>query len=336
MTLRIPWPERPALAALQPVAAGLQWICMPLPFALDHVNLWLLDDGDGLLLIDTAVANQQSIEAWKSILAPLPAPPTRLLITHYHPDHIGLAGWFEQQYSLRVLMTDIEWECAAGAFNVSHEDFVSLQARFYREHGLDPQRLAELAQLGNMYQPLVQSLPSAHTTISAGDTLKIGGNDWSVKAVGGHSPDMITLYSTSQNVLIAADQLLPSITPNINLSFYSIENDPLGNFLASFESFADLPDDVLVLPSHGLPYVGLHTRIAQLIAHHQQRCDALLDVCKSPQTAASLLPVLFKRPLAPEQLMFAMGESIAHLRHLELAGALVQHKEHGVRYFSTR
>lgn len=331
--LTFPWATAPAPGEIHLVRPGLSWVRMPLPFALDHVNLWLLDDVEHTFIVDTSVANRETTDTWESILTELTKPASRLLATHYHPDHIGLAGWFERHYQLDVIATATEWERAQRALALSHDGFVARQAVYYRNHGLSADQLASLKPFGNSYLPLVDALPERITLIQDGYRLAIDGDRWQVITVGGHAPEMVCLYSAEKNVLIAADQILPTITPNITLSFYTTERNPLGSFLDSFSRFSDLPDDVLVLPSHGLPFVGLHTRIQQLQLHHEQRLEAILAACVTPQTAASVLPILFQRELGAEQLMFAMGESIAHIRHLELQGALSSKEQEGVTYF---
>jgi glyoxylase-like metal-dependent hydrolase (beta-lactamase superfamily II) len=316
MTLDYPWPDAPQTGQLATLLAGISWVRMPLPFALNHVNLWWLDDGNSAVLFDAGAGTEISRLAWRSVLLQLRKPPEQLLISHYHPDHIGLASWFETEFATDVLITDAEWRRANGALSVSDEEFVEKQALQYRQHGLDENRLASLSAIGNSYLPLVPSLPDRVTSIASGQELILAGCSWTVMTCAGHAPDMICLYSESLNVLIAADQILPAITPNISAGFYTDDPDPLGSFLAAFDQFEHLPDDVLVLPSHGLPFRGLHQRIAQLRAHHRERLDTLVKRCARPTSAAAALPYLFERPLASEHLMFAMGESIAHLQHL--------------------
>ncbi|MBX2824773.1 MAG: MBL fold metallo-hydrolase [Gammaproteobacteria bacterium] len=332
--LTFPWSAGPAPGEVRAIRPGFAWVRMPLPFALDHVNLWLLDDGDKTFIVDTSVASGDTTNTWRAVLSTLTRPPSRLLATHYHPDHIGLAGWLARTYDVEVIISKTEWARAGAALSLSDEGFVAQQAALYRKHGLDESRIDSLEPFGNSYLPLVDTLPEQVTHLQDGDTLSISGDDWDVITVGGHAPEMVCLYSATQNILIAADQILPSITPNISLSFYTTEADPLGSFLHSFSRFSELPEDVLVLPSHGLPFHGMHARIQQLISHHEQRLDALIAACETPQTAESVLHILFRRELGAEQLMFAMGESIAHLRHLELQGAISCNQDNGVNYYT--
>lgn len=337
--LDFPWDSPPAANStgveLRTVVTGLQWMRLPLPFALDHVNVWLLADHDATLIIDTGVSTDVTVALWEDALGQLPPELSGVLITHYHPDHAGLAGWFAERNDMTVWFTRQEWEFANAARDSRNEEFSTNQDNWYRQHGLDEKRRAAMARVGNSYRPYVHELGLTPVFLSANDTLRIGDTEWRVITAGGHSPEMICLYSESLNILIAADQLLPTITPNVSLNFYTKDPDPLGTFLDHLRLFSGLPDDVLVLPSHGLPFRGLSTRVTRLRAHHEQRFAELCEHCVEPQSATDVLPVLFRRKLDYQQLMFAMGESIAHMNHLALNGLLervsIGNVEHFVR-----
>ena len=337
MSLEFPWDSAPTAntggVELRTVVPGLQWMCLPLPFALDHVNVWLLADHDATIIVDTGVSTDETVALWKAALGQLPPALSGILITHYHPDHAGLAGWFAERYDMTAWFTRQEWEFANAARNARNEEFSTNQDNWYRQHGLDEQRRAAMARVGNSYRPYVHELGLTPVFLSANDILTIGDSQWQVITAGGHSPEMICLYSKSLNVLIAADQVLPTITPNVSLNFYTKDPDPLGTFLDNLNLFSGLPDDVLVLPSHGLPFRGLSSRIARLTEHHEQRFDALREHCTEPQTATDMLPVLFRRKLDYQQLMFAMGESIAHMNHLVLTGVLQRIRIGDVEHF---
>ncbi len=310
------------------------WIYMPLPFALDHVNLWLLGDPDEgpLAIVDTGIQSGKSKAMWQDLLATT-RKPTELLITHYHPDHIGLAGWMVEQLGCSCYMSAQEIDQARMAHAASDEDFASGQTTWYRRHGLDAERITEVSSLGNTYRPIVSGLPQDVVLLSAGETVSLGGIEWQVMTGGGHSAEQICLYSQQLNVLISADQVLPRITPNISLVWYKHGGDPLATFLSSLDMFRDLPEDVIVLPSHGLPFRGLHPRIAHLREHHEERLELILRSAKQPVTASDLMPVLFRRELDPRQLMFAMGECLSHLRLLTNSGQLITESIEGVDHF---
>ncbi|MCX8085847.1 MAG: MBL fold metallo-hydrolase [Rhodocyclaceae bacterium] len=315
--LHCPFAAPPAIGATREVAPGLQWLRMPLPFALDHVNLWLIEEGEAWAAVDAGIALDPVKAAWREILAQRRL--ARLIVTHYHPDHLGLAAWL----GAPLWIAPAEYHAARATIEQSEGHTVSGMLDFFARHGLDAARLALLAELGHAYARGVPALPEAFTPLSEGEVLRLGAHEWRIILGHGHSPAHACLYSEALGILIAGDMLLPRISTNVSL-LYGENGDPLGQFLASLERLAMLPADTLVLPSHGLPFYGLHARIRQLQAHHDARCAALVAACaKAPATAAELLPVLFQREIAdPHQLRFAMGEAIAHLVHLERRGAI--------------
>ncbi len=330
----------PAAGQSVQVLPGLFWVQMPLPFALDHVNVWLLEHDGRQTIIDTGIDNSTLRGHWQTLLSRPESQPDTLLITHYHPDHCGLAGWLQQQCQCRTVFSSLEFAQATRARGASDSEFGEGQSQWYRQHGMAVDLATELGAAGNTYKPLVHDLPEQPLLLSQGDCFESGTASngslaqWQVITAAGHSPEMICLYNEDLNVLIAGDQVLPAITPNVSVSWYMPDENPLQSFFSSFEQFAHLPDDVMVLPSHGLPFRGLHARLQAVRDHHDERFDRILDACRQPQTAFGLLPVLFKRELDRQQLFFAMGESIAHLRYLSRAGQLAVEKTDGVEFYS--
>ncbi len=310
---------------------------MPLPFALDHVNVWLIGNAtDDLMIVDTGIDSAATCDLWQQLLSATGRTPGHLLITHYHPDHIGLASWFQSQHAqLPVTMSQLEFDQAKAAFEATDEEFAGAQAAWYREHGMPDDLLHKMAAEGNSYRQIVAGLPQVDNIVKAGDSLTAGGYKWQVITGGGHAPEQITLYSEAINVLIAADQILPRITPNISLNWYKNRLDPLADFLGSFANYDSLPADALVLPSHGLPFTGLHERLGQLRDHHDERLDRLRQSIQKPVTAHQLLPLLFQRELDPRQMMFAMGECLAHLRYLENQGEIMATTSGGIIRYQT-
>lgn len=308
---------------------------MPMPFALDHVNVWLIGaQTSEPMIIDTGIHSAGTRDLWRQLLATVELPVQRLLVTHYHPDHIGLASWLQSRQSdLAVTMSQLEYEQAEAALAASDEDFASAQYAWYQEHGMPLEHLARMAAKANSYRQIVSGLPDVTSMVAAGDRIIAGGCEWQVMTGGGHAPEQITLYAESINVLIAADQILPRITPNISLNWYKNTQDPLADFLDSFAQYESLPADTLVLPSHGLPFSGLHERLAQMRAHHHERLDRLREATEQAVTAHQLLPILFTRELDSRQMMFAMGECLAHLRFLENQGEIASSTEAGITCF---
>jgi glyoxylase-like metal-dependent hydrolase (beta-lactamase superfamily II) len=302
---------------------GLRWMRFPLPFPPSHVNVWLIEDGEGWLAIDAAIADDATRGHWRAALAGEAfgnRPLTGLLVTHFHPDHAGLMGWLSAEHGLTPMMTRIEWLQARSLWFDTGEDMIAHQAEFARIAGAPDAYGAFLRERGPLYVRSVSALPRAFRCIADGDLLRIGGQDWRVITGQGHAPDMACLYCAEAKVLIAADQILPRITPYVGLHAGEPMADPLGAFLSSLARFRDLPEDVLVLPSHGEPFRGLHARLDALGAHHAARLAMLEDACAAPATAHGLLPALFRRPLDERSLGFGLGETLAHLRRLEAMG----------------
>jgi glyoxylase-like metal-dependent hydrolase (beta-lactamase superfamily II) len=326
----------PAPGEAIPVAEGVWWIRMPLPFALDHINLWILEDGDGFTLVDTGFGAQATWDLWERHFAGVMAgrPVTSIVVTHYHPDHVGSAAWLVERTGAPLWMTSTEFLSAHAA----HDDTAGFDRaagiELFTRNGLDLSKLPEKLRSGNGYIRGVPEVPRRYRRMMHGDKLSIGGRDWEVITVFGHAPEQATLWCESLNVLISADQVLPRITSNVGVWGNQPEADPLKAFLGSLSRLGHLPDDTLVLPSHERVFLGLHPRIAQLHEHHEQRLARLLEGCAEPITAHQALPLLFRRTLDDHQLMFAMGEAIAHLHYLFYQGKVRRVvDEAGVRRF---
>lgn len=323
--LEFPFAEAPAPGALRNVAPGVHWLRMALPFALDHINLWLLEDGDGWTLVDTGLADAPTRALWDQVFAGAAGarPVRRVLVTHFHPDHMGNAGWLCERFGVPLWMTQGEYLTAhavrAGAAGFVPEATLAL----YRAHGLDEARLALVGGRGNQYRRLVSELPTQYRRIVDGETITVHGRAWRVIDGYGHAPEHASLYCESLRLLISGDMLLPKISTHVGVWPTDPEGDPLGLFLRSIGRCRELPQDTLVLPSHGLPFRGAHARVAQLEAHHEARLAELLAACRAaPRSAADVVGLLFRRVLDAHQMFFAMGEAIAHLHYLERAGRL--------------
>ncbi len=324
--------QRPAPGEFLEIAPGLRWLRMPLPFALDHINLWLIRDGDGWAAVDTGVSTNAIREAWSTILPQHPL--RRILVTHFHPDHLGNAAWLQEKTGAPLWISQGEYQysrlVAEQASGYSVEDML----RFFRRHGLGEAMLQALAERGNAYKRGVPSVPQSFRRLRGDDVVDFGGCHWRIIAGFGHSPEHASLPCPARGVLISGDMLLPRISTNIPVMSQTPDDDPLGDFLCSIDAFTTLPEDTLVLPSHGLPFRGIKDRVAALHAHHEDRCRVVEVECATPRTAAELIPVIFERPITDaHQCMFAMGESMAHLNYLERRGRLRRLEENGtIRY----
>jgi glyoxylase-like metal-dependent hydrolase (beta-lactamase superfamily II) len=318
-SLQYPWPDTPAPGTTLEVAPGVRWLSMPLPFQLDHINLWLLEDDGGSTIVDCGIGNAETRALWEKIL---PAEVKRIILTHYHPDHAGNAGWLCKRFGVEIWTTQGEYLTAHAVRSSSAGYTSDAVLSVFNRNGLDAQRSAAMAKMrgNNRYAELVPDFPHSYRRIIEGDVLRIGGREWQAIVGHGHAPEHLSLYCKELKVVIAGDMLLSTISTNVSVWSIDPEGDPLRLFLESVARYRELPEDVLVLPSHGKPFRGAHVRVAQLEKHHQDRFDQLLNSLEEPKSAGEVLQVLFRRPLDNHQTFFAMGEAIAHLHYLHYAG----------------
>ena len=313
--------EPPQPGRAREIAPGILWLRMPLPFALNHINLWLVEERDGYTLVDCGYGDATTREHWQRHFATTLAqrPIRRIVATHCHPDHLGNAAWLAAHFACPVLMTQGEF-LAAHALIEQQAGFGQADARaLFARHGMDAEHLAALAARGNQYHRGVPEAPHAFARLIAGDAVTLGGRAWRVIAGYGHSPEHAALASPEAGLLISGDMLLPRISTNVAVWPGEPDGDPVARFLASIGEFTGLPADTLVLPSHGPPFRGIAARVARLRDHHAERLGELeraLAVAGTPRSAQDVIPVLFRRELDLQQRFFAMGEAIAHLNHL--------------------
>jgi glyoxylase-like metal-dependent hydrolase (beta-lactamase superfamily II) len=312
------------------MAPGVHWLRMPLPFALNHINLWLLEDGDEWVIVDTGYGVARTWELWDELFAKRlnGKPVTRIIVTHHHPDHIGSAAWLQAKTGAPIWITYSEFVAAyivrEGMGGFGRQGTIDL----FEAHGVPEALIAPMRHSEGSFKGGVPELPKKFNRMMEGDRIPINGHDWEIIVTHGHAPEHATLYCKALNVLISGDQVLPRITTNVSVWGSDPEGNPLQRFLDSTHKFNHLPADVLVLPSHDRPFRGIHDRLATLRAHHDERFDVLVSACKNKAcTAFELLPVLFNRALDQHQIFFAMGEAIAHLNYLNVQKRLVRSKQ---------
>jgi glyoxylase-like metal-dependent hydrolase (beta-lactamase superfamily II) len=314
-SLEYPFPEVPAPATTTEVAPGIRWLSMPLPFQLDHINLWLLEDST---IVDTGIGNAETRFLWEKILGK--EKVKRIVLTHYHPDHAGNAAWLCSRHGAELWTTQGEYLTAHAVRTSTAGYTADAVLAVFRKNGLDEERAARMRGSRNRYAELVPEFPLSYRRIIEGDEIVIGKHRWRAMVGHGHAPEHLSLFSREANAVIAGDMLLSTISTNVSVWSIDPEGDPLRLFLDSIARYRELPEDVLVLPSHGKPFRGAHARVKQLEDHHRDRLAELLAALKTPRSAADLLGVLFRRPLDAHQTFFAMGEAIAHLHYLYYAG----------------
>jgi len=319
----------PAGAALE-VAPGVKWVRMALPFALDHINLWLLRDQldgvEGWTIVDCCIAHDDARAQWEQIFAREleGLPVLRVVVTHMHPDHIGLAQWLCERWQAPLCISATDYHMARLGSQSTTGFGGEAAARHFALHGLnDPESQQRIRGRSAYYPSLVPGVPATFRRLMDGSQLQIGGRSWRCIVGYGHAPEHIALYCEALGVLISGDMVLPRISTNVSVYDQEPEADALALFLTSLERFLPLPEDTLILPSHGKPFTGLHERIHQLQDHHRDRLEEVLQACsRQACSAMDIIPVLFPRALDLHQTTFAMGEAIAHLHRLWYLGQL--------------
>ena len=323
--LEFPFTGPPPPGTATAVAPGILWLRMPLPFALDHINLWLVEEPGGWTLVDCGYGDAPTRALWEQHFATTLGgrPLTRIVATHYHPDHAGNAAWLAGRFGCAVAMTSAEYLTAHAIAGQTSGYALADTIALFARHGMHADHLAALDGRGNAYRRGVPELPFGFERMLDRDALTLGGLSWRVIEGHGHSPEHASLHCTERALLVSGDMLLPRITTNVSVWPAEPDADPLGRFLDSLAAFEALPADTLVLPSHGLPFRGIATRVGQLRDHHAARLDELVAAVATlaaasgaPVSAADVVPVLFRRELDLQQRFFAMGEAIAHLNHL--------------------
>lgn len=323
----------PAPGETVEVAPGVRWIRMRLPFALDHINLWLmrdtLDGVEGWTVVDCCIARDEARAQWEQVfdtqLEGLPI--LRVIVTHMHPDHVGLAQWLCERWKVALWMSATDYYVARNLTSPNGMDNAAggdVAAGFFASHGLvDAEAVEKIRSRADYYRNMVPGLPPSYVRLMDGGIVHIGGHAWRCISGYGHAPEHIALYCEALNVLIGGDMMLPRISTNVSVQADEPEGNSLRLFLDSIARFRALPVDVLALPSHGKPFTGVHRRVEQLEEHHRDRLAELLAGCgQRALSAADGVPIMFKRELDLHQLTFAMGETIAHLHLLWHEGQL--------------
>lgn len=311
--------EAPEAGSAVEVAEGVLWLRLPLPMALDHVNIFALDDGDGWTLIDTGMNSRKTRAIWESLLAgPLAGRPVRrVVVTHHHPDHVGLAGWFQSR-GAELVTTRTAWLYARMLTLDDQPAATPEQLAFWQGAGMDAEILAtRRADRPFNFCDVVHPLPLGFTRIAEGDEITMAGRRWLVRTGDGHAPEHATFWSAEDDLVIGGDQLLPSISANIGVYPTEPMADPLGDWMASCARFAEVAEERhLVLPGHKLPFTGLPLRLRQMADNHESAIARLLDHIATPQSAAACFPALFKRQIGPAEYGLALVEAVAHLNYL--------------------
>lgn len=314
----------PGVGASVELAEGVIWIRLPMPGALAHVNVWMLESPDGWFLVDTGIGTRAVEQAWVRLESQLPiaARLRSVVVTHHHPDHFGMANWFAERYGIEVQMGARAYAASAGVLDDLDVGPGKGLRAFADRHGmeLDDDTAAILG--GRMYKSVVSGRPPVRE-IAAGSTMSGTGGEWQVSLHDGHAPDHLCLYAPHAGILVSGDQVLPTISSNVSLYPSNETADPLGDYLNSLKALRELPAETLVLPGHGRPFQGLHARLDALAVEHGSRLEKIAAFCSMPRSTADVAAVLFSvHRLDGLNQLLAMTETLAHLRYLEQRGTV--------------
>jgi glyoxylase-like metal-dependent hydrolase (beta-lactamase superfamily II) len=318
------------------IADGVRWLRLPVPGSLRHINVWVLDDEDGLAIVDTGLNLPASRDIWSAVIGD--AHVSRVIVTHFHPDHLGCAGWLCEKYSASLSMTRNEYLFARMILSDVRDAPPPAARAQMKGAGWSDEQLANLDRRGwGSFARICAPLPSGIIRLQDGEVLHIGARRWTVKVGRGHAPEHACLIDFEGKLMIAGDQVLPRISSNVSVSLSEPEADPLGEWLESIAAFRTLPDDLLVMPAHGEPFYGLSIRLDQLAEGHLKSLDRLhAALGEAPRRAVDCFSLLFGRAIGDDVLSLATGEALAHLHHLRATDRAVRDERDGVWWWSAR
>jgi glyoxylase-like metal-dependent hydrolase (beta-lactamase superfamily II) len=329
--LSYPIPDAPDYGQTVEVAKGVLWLRLPLPMALDHVNVFLFDEGESWTVIDTGFDSKKGRDLWRAVMAgPMQGKPvSRVIVTHHHPDHIGLAGWMQSEFGAELVTTRTAWLFGRMLTLDEHAVPTSETLEFWRAAGMSPEMIAERGKERPFnFSDIVAPLPLGFRRIKEGDRIEIGSRSWDVRIGNGHAPEHATFWSDDGSLVIGGDQLLPSISPNLGVYATEPDADPVAEWLESCERLAQYAHaDQLILPGHKLPFRGLPARLRQLIGNHHGALERLLTRLETPHVATDCFDILFKRKIGPGEYGLALVEAVAHLNHLHQLGEVTRKRD---------
>lgn len=341
--LDYPFETVPPRGTTLEVAPGVHWIRMPLPYALDHINLWALDDEAGWAIVDTGTRTDENAQVWRELFAHAPDERgiTRIFVTHMHPDHVGMAGWLTRKFNARLWMTRLEYMSCRVMVSDTGREAPPEAIEFFRQAGWGEAAIERYRLRFGNFGKHIHALPESFRRLRDGETLRIGQHDWRVIVGTGHSPEHACLYCADLKVLISGDQVLPRISSNVSVHPTEPDADPMSEWMASIEKLRrEVPDDVLVLPSHNEPFRGLHLRLDRLAEGQHKAFKRLRETLGSePRRVVDVFGALFSRPIAESDtglLGMATGETLACLNYLIARGEATRTLRDGVHWYALK
>ena len=322
-TIQFEFDERPVEGETMSIADDFVWLRMPLPMALNHINLWLIRDDAAWVIVDTGIDTRRSREVWRQTFdGPMGGDPaSHVIATHLHPDHIGCAGWLVDEFRVDLWMTRDEYLLCRILAADTGKPAPDEGIRFYRAAGFTTEQLEIYRKNFGMFGRYVHPLPEAYKRMADGDRIVFGASHWEIIVGRGHSPEHACLYDPDRNLLIGGDQLLPTISPNVSVWPTEPLANPLKDWFVTLDKFQSrLPEDVLVLPAHGKPFRGAHVRIDSLRREHEDRLAEMLDLCAEPRRVVDLFETIYRSAINDGNRIMATGEAVAHLNFLCQSG----------------
>ncbi len=329
--------DAPEKGATLEVMPGIHWLRMPLPFQLDHINLWVLKDGDGWTIVDTGVKMGQSKKVWEGVAANLfdGKPVKRQIVTHLHPDHVGLAGWIEDRFGAPLWMSRTDYIQCRMLWHDTGREAPEAGIRFYKAAGFPDEAIETYKSRFGGFGKGVERMPDSYRRLHDGEVIQIDGRDWHIVMGSGHAPEHACLWCPELEVFLSGDQVISRISSNVSVHPTEPDADPLTAWIDSCHKIkAIVPDTVLVCPAHQKAFRGLHARLDQLINGHERNLDNLYKALSEPKRAVDVFGALYKRKIGAELLGMATGESLAHLNCLMARGRATRTRdEHGVDWY---
>lgn len=328
--LTYPWEKPPPVGGAVDVAPGVKWLRLPLSGALGGINVWAIEEDDGWAIVDTGLGGTETRDAWRMAFAgPLEGKRvTRVIVTHMHPDHIGMSGWLTRKFDCQLWITRLEFVTCRSLAADTGREAPDVALTFYKAAGWDDDALDNYkARFGGFGRGLY-ALPESFRRLNDGDEIEIGRRRWCVVVGSGHSPEHASLYCPELKIMISGDQVLPRISSNVSVFPTEPEADPLTDWLTSLARIKHaIPNDVLVLPAHNEPFHGLHSRLDHLMAGHERGLARLEQELAEPKRVVDLFHVLFRRTIDLGLLGLATGETLAHLNCLRRRGLATRNRD---------